>query len=304
MKERWWLRGLALLGALGLILAVFFLLVRPWYLQWGTLPAERGMPLPGDEILGPGVFQETRAIAINAPPEQVWPWLAQIGQDRGGFYSYDQLENLVGCEMPTDDRLRPAKQIWHLGDKLWMYPPEKAGGGGFATLRTLSVGYALGFGTRAVGTPLSAPEDGSWSWVLLEPTPATSRLLIRGRGPAGRTLLGRAFDRAVFEPMHFAMERRMMLGIKQLAEGHSRQRGQNLVQLILWTAVCVLWLASAGLVLAGKRWQRALASFVVSAGVFQVLSLGQPPLAVGLLLAAAAAAVLGWPRPAAAAARR
>jgi hypothetical protein len=91
---------------------------------------------------------------------------SQLGQDRGGFYSYDILENLVGCAMPTTDRLLPERQSWQIGDKLWMYPPEKAGGIGFATLRVRVPGRALGLATRAPGTPLTAPEDGSWSFIL------------------------------------------------------------------------------------------------------------------------------------------
>ena len=110
------------------ILSAFLLLVRPWYLHWGATDEEARRSLPGDGIIPNAVGQGTRAITIRAPVERVWPWLAQLGQDRGGFYSYDLLENLVGCEMPTIDRLDPEKQAWRPGDKLWMYPQHKAGG--------------------------------------------------------------------------------------------------------------------------------------------------------------------------------
>src|SRR5438552_14659566 len=117
-------------------------------------------PLPGDEIIASAVAQQTRAITIDAPVAHIWPWMAQLGQDRGGFYSYDLLENIVGCEMPTDDLLRPDRQSWSIGDKLWMYPSDKAGGAGFATLRAYVPGRALSFGTHILGTPPTAPEDG------------------------------------------------------------------------------------------------------------------------------------------------
>ena len=152
---------LALAGSLVALFLAFLLVVRPWYLRWGATDDETRRPLPGDAIIPNAAGQETRAITIRAPVERVWPWLAQIGQDRGGFYSFDLLENLVGCEMPTADVLRPDRQTWRLGDKLWMYPPNKAGGIGFATLRAYVPGRALGFSTHAPGSSTKVG-DGSW----------------------------------------------------------------------------------------------------------------------------------------------
>ncbi|HEY7476179.1 MAG TPA: hypothetical protein VH679_14265, partial [Vicinamibacterales bacterium] len=117
------LRILLLMGALVLVSGAFLVHVRPWYLRWGATDAEIARPLPGDEIIPNAISQQTRAITIDAPVERVWPWLAQIGQDRGGFYSFDLLENAVGARMPTDDVLRPARQAWAVGNRLWMYPP-------------------------------------------------------------------------------------------------------------------------------------------------------------------------------------
>lgn len=288
MPRRW----LALLASFGALVLVFQTLVRPWYLRWGATDAETRRPLPGDEILGrEAIGQLTRAITIAAPVEQVWPWLAQLGQDRGGFYSYDLLENLVGCELPTEDRLRPEQQAWRLGDRLWMYPPDKAHGVGFATLRSYLPGRVLGFGTRSIGTPLTAPEDGSWTFVL-EPTAGATRLLIRGRGAPGRTWLGRAFDRAIFEPAHFAMERRMMLGIKALAEGRGRSRTANHLLVGLWAITFGLVGWSAVWVVRGRRWRRSLAAFVAAGGVFQILTFTQPGVIPGALLVTAVAALL------------
>lgn len=283
---------LAAAVAMGL---VFALVVRPWYLAWGTTPAERTMPLPGDEIVPNAGNQETRAISIDAPADSVWPWIAQIGQDRGGFYSFDLLENLVGCEMPTVDSLRPGRQQWAVGDKLWMYPSTKAGGVGYATLRVLVPGRALGFGTWYAGTPPSGPEDGSWSFVLVPVNDSTTRLLVRGRGAPGRSLLGVAFDRSIFEPMHFVMEKRMMIGIGQLAEGDSRHRVLNNVQVVLWFATFAMFVVGLASVFVRPAWKRALSGTVAAAVVFQVLTLGQPPVDVGILLVLIVATLLWWP---------
>jgi hypothetical protein len=288
-------RALALLVTLALFCIAFFAVVRPWYLSWGTSPEERRASLPGDEIIATARSQQTRGITINAPADSVWPWLAQLGQDRGGFYSYDILENLVGCNMPTTDVQQPDKQVWQVGDRLWMYPKDKAGGAGFATLRTFVPGRALGFATRAVGTALSEPEDGSWSMVLVPENAHTTRLLIRGRGATGRSLLGSTFDRSIFEPIHFAMERRMMIGIKQLVETGNRGRLSNHVSVVLWTITFAVFITAGVLVMRARDWQRALLGFGIAGIVFQVLTFGQPPAPVGLTLVWMVLALLWWP---------
>jgi hypothetical protein len=287
-------RVLALTAALAVLLVGFFLVARPWYQRWGATDEEIARPLPGDEIIPNSAVQETRAITIQASPERVWPWLAQLGQDRGGFYSYDLLENLVGCEMTNLTRLDPALQRWKLGDKLWMYPPGKAGGMGFATLRAYSPGHVLGFATRMTGTRLDQPEDGSWTFVLEPIADSATRLLVRGRGAPGRALLGVAFDRSAFEPMHFAMERRTMIGLKQLAEGRDRGRLANHAQVMLWAIAFALFVAAGVMVLRRERWQLPLAGFVAAGVGFQILTLGQPPVSLGIGLVSLLSLIL-WP---------
>lgn len=254
------------------------------------------MNMASDAIVPNAATQETRAITIDASTSVVWPWLAELGQDRMGFYSYDLLENLVGCEMPTADRLDPAKQGWKLGDRLWMYPKDKAGGAAFATLREYTPGHSLGFGTRMIGTTLDQPEDGSWSFALLPIDSGHTRFVVRGRGAPGRSPFGRAFDALVFEPMHFAMERRMMLGIKALAETGTRDRIANHFEVGLWTVLFGLFLTSAVSVLRRSSWRRPLAAFIGAGVLFQILTLGQPPLLLESLAVALVPAILWWPR--------
>ena len=79
------LRPLAILGAV--LPWAYAFVIRPWHLRWGATDEEIGKPLPGDELVSNPAIESTRAITVNAPVEEVWPWLAQIGQDRGGFYS-------------------------------------------------------------------------------------------------------------------------------------------------------------------------------------------------------------------------
>jgi hypothetical protein len=196
--------------------------------------------------------------------------------------------------MPTVDVLRPDKQSWTPGDKLWMYPSRKAGGAGFATLRTFEPGRVLGFGTRLVGTSLAEAENGSWTYVL-EPAGAThTRLLVRGRGSPRHTMLGVAFDWIIFEPIHFAMERRMLIGLAEVAETGVRSRRMNHLHVLLWTVTFALLAAATVGVIRREKWVRPLVAFVAAAAVFEVLTLRQPPLAIGALMVVATGFIL-WP---------
>jgi len=104
------------LGIMSLMLILGYLAIRPWHLRWGATQEEASQTMPGDlEHIG-----WTRAITIDAAPEQVWPWLVQWGQGRGGWYSYDWLENLFGFDIHTADRILPEYQNLAIGDPICM----------------------------------------------------------------------------------------------------------------------------------------------------------------------------------------
>jgi hypothetical protein len=214
----------------------------------------------------------------------VWPWVAQIGQDRAGFYSYELLENLVGCEMRNLDYLIPALQGWQVGDKLWMFPPQKLGGIGQAPLAIYQPGRALVFYTRRTGTTLDDPPDGTWAFVVEPRDAATSRLVMRARARGTLGLLGAAFNRGIFEPVHFVMERKMMEGIRARAEGRHVSRAADDAEVVLWIVTFVGFIASAVLALAGRRWRLRTVTFMGAGLLFQLLTLVQPSLFIGVPL--------------------
>lgn len=286
-----------LLAAALAVLAVFYAAVaRPWLHRWGATDAELSARLPGDEIVPSARGQETRAITIHAAASVVWQWVAQIGQDRAGFYSYQALENLVGCEMPNVQRLVPELQRWAVGDKLWMYPPRKAGGAGFATLAVFEPGRALAFATRQIGTSPAEPPDASWAYVVQPIDQRSSRLLFRGRGAGGLRLGPAAFTVGVFEPMHFAMERRTMTSVKELAEGGRPSADRDAAQVVLWLVVFISFVVAGVLALVSRRPWRALAAVVLLGLSFQLLTLVQPHPALGGLVLALLALPAAWPR--------
>lgn len=284
-------RAAALGVVFAALLGTLLVGVRPWYTSWGTTLLERSRPLPGDGLVA-GPVRDTRAIAIAAPAAQVFAWVAQLGQDRAGFYSYELLEDLVGCEMPNVRHLDPALQRWSVGSKLWMYPADELEGLGHATLIHYEPGRALIFGTNTPSDPPGSAPTGSWSFVV-EPTgPSSSRLITRASGGAKPTLLGAAHTLAVFEPLHFAMERRMLEGIRGLAEGRAISPARDALTLFGWFVAFVAFITAGALALLGRELWGPLAAFGAAGGVFQVVTLAQPSPLIGLGLVAAVALLL------------
>ena len=268
------------------LLVAFFLVARPWYLSWGADAAVKAASLPGDNLLWLGTPRETRAILIHAPASRVWPWVAQIGQDRAGFYSYEILENLVGCKMKNLDYLIPALQHWRPGDSLWMYPRDRAGGLGQAPLARHDPGHALVFYTRRPGTALTDPPDGTWAFVVEPVDEDSSRLIMRGRGRGTLGLLGASFERGIFEPIHFAMERKMMEGIKLRAEDRPVSTARDDIQVSLWVLTFAFFIASAIFTVEGRGWRWHALTFTTAGLLFGVLTLVQPSVLLGIPLVA------------------
>jgi len=102
--------------------AAYWHWLRPWHVRWGATEAEVRRALPGDELLPNPKLSATHAITIHAPVAEVWPWLAQIGQGRGGFYSYTWIENLLGCDIHNADRVHPEWQNLKAGDQILLHP--------------------------------------------------------------------------------------------------------------------------------------------------------------------------------------
>src|SRR5437588_12622214 len=96
--------------------AAYWFLLRPRHLRWGATEAEASGPLPGDDLIPAAGPASTHAVTIHAPPEAVWPWVAQLGQNHAGFYSYTALENLLGCQMRNTHRIVPEWQQIRVGD--------------------------------------------------------------------------------------------------------------------------------------------------------------------------------------------
>jgi hypothetical protein len=200
--------GVALLGV------GYWTLVRPRMLHWGATPAEVERTLPGDELLPEPDGESTMAISIDAPPEAVWPWLRQLGQDRGGFYSYEWAENLVGLGIHNADEIVPEYQDRSVGDTVWLGRADRFPD---TRLEVASLSPERALVLRSPG------EHPWWIWsFVLEPVGGTgTRLLVRSRISLPRNPVVRFASQSVLDPVTFVMTRGMLLGIRSRVESTS-----------------------------------------------------------------------------------
>lgn len=176
-------------------------LLRERILTWGATADESVARLPGDELLEDADGVATRAITIDAPRSAVWPWIAQMGPaPRGGAYTYDWIENLLGLNMHSADRLLPDYQHPQVGD-------------------------GFGYGSNKMSFKIVEPEhvlatrsaNGNWVWTfVLEELDGKTRLISRNRFRLPK--LKDKIGMIPMEPGSLVMERKMLYGIKQRAE--------------------------------------------------------------------------------------
>jgi hypothetical protein len=182
--------------------------------NWGSTGAEQASALPGDELIPSPATVTTLATTVDAAPEDVWRWLVQIGQDRGGMYSYDWLENLFGLRVHSADRIREEWQYLAPGDQIrlvrkgWLGLKE----GLALPVARVDPGRALVLREQ----PPAQPWDAIWSFHIVPLGPGKTRLISRSRSVRPR---GAARMAAwTMSPVTTVMTRRMLLGIKRRAE--------------------------------------------------------------------------------------
>jgi hypothetical protein len=197
--------------------------VRPWQEQWGATDDEVAMALPGDAFVLEPASQVTRAITIDAPPADVWPWIVQLGADRGGFYSYDRLENLFGLGIHSANRIVPEWQTRRVDDLVYA---NLAGTGGWYVVE-IRPGDALVLQLANLVTHRPARRDEGlrweflWTFALRPTDDGATRLLVRER-----VAFDRAATRWLLAPMglaSFVMTHRMLVGIRARAEAAARR---------------------------------------------------------------------------------
>lgn len=215
------LGGAAAAGAL----ALYQFKLKPRMLSWGATPEECARTWPGDDYTPHSLGICTRAVTIHATPEQIWPWIMQIGQDRAGYYSYTWLENLFRAEMSNTLHLVPEWQHRAVGDDLWMAAKHNYGGRARMTVAYIEPFRSMvnvTYADRESALNGGWAPNGSWNFHLLpvhheaSSNPAT-RLVMRSVLPERMGLVARAAT-LFWDLAHFVMERKMILKIRKLVE--------------------------------------------------------------------------------------
>jgi len=211
------LKTFAGIAAVGGAFAVYNYKIRPWHLRWGASREELTEPLPGDEVKPDAEIQVTHAITIDAPAAIVWKWLVQIGQERGGFYSYDWLENLFGLEIHNTEEIKPEWQTLKTGDFVRSAHTNWLGG----KYKNLTGWFVVTMDENRALVLRDEIEHGSWAFILRPLDARKTRLMIRARGNKPANPAMKIFHYGFFEPAHFIMERKMLLTLKKRAEQFS-----------------------------------------------------------------------------------
>lgn len=205
------------IGASGMVLAFFTPFLRATRDHWGLSPELAVRPLPGDGVAGPDAYTWTHGLEIDAPAQVVWPWVSQVGQDKGGFYSYEFLENLVGCGIHNAETIHPEWQSLRVGDGLRLHPAMPA-----LPITEVEVGrYFVASGTMdpasgAASADASSAVTVSWLFLVEAIDSLRCRFISRFRlsaSPAERL----RFSPWLLEPVGFVMDRRMLLGVRERA---------------------------------------------------------------------------------------
>jgi hypothetical protein len=205
------LKTIGVLAGLGVLAAILIFALLPWMDRYGATDEEIAASYSGDELVPtPRIFY-TRAISINASPEEIYPWIVQLGADKGGMYSYTWFEtNILQCELVNADQIHEEWQDLKVDDKVKMCPDEN-----------MPPAYIVAIIEQDQTIVLGHKENDAWVEVwqfnLIQQGDGTTRLVIRSRSAAE----GWFWD--IIRPGEFIMMRGMMLGIKERAEGIAAQ---------------------------------------------------------------------------------
>jgi hypothetical protein len=217
------------------LVATYLTVIRPMRRTWGVDPDESVKALPGDDLVPEAALVETRGITVNAPPSAVWPWLVQMGYGRGGWYSYDRMDN----DAASSDRIMPEFQSLSVGDIMPTWP-----GGGFR-VAAIDPDHSLALyldtdlvkaqqaaaegappdettaGLKAAGAMggMAMPEfKASWTFVLEPLDGGRTRVIERMRAWAPQPSAAQKLALPFFGLGVFLMTRKQLLGIKDRAE--------------------------------------------------------------------------------------
>jgi hypothetical protein len=225
----------------------FVVQIRQLQRSWGVVSADVDRPLPGDDVIAAPDVHETRTLVIDAAPSAVWPWLAQLGWGRGGWYSYDRID----MDSASSDTILEEFQDLAVGDIV----PTHPGGGFVAKVVEPEKALVLYLDTELVNEQVTTEETdeaeaesgqpaedlpaglevagamgdmtmpdfrGTWAFVLEPAGEGRTRLIERFRLWTGEAGLPQKLGMPFMSLGVFAMTRKHMLGVQERAEALAR----------------------------------------------------------------------------------
>ena len=222
-------------------IVVYAVFLRPVILTWGASKNEVNTPLPGDNIASS--ISSTRAITVHTPAADVWKWLVQLGADRGGLYSYEIMEYLTGFYGDNSRTIVPEFQEMKVGR---IVPISRSDS-------------KIGFRVVSVDPGKSFVLEGWGSFVLKQIDSETTRLIIRTHGWEIKSISSFIFYK-IIEPLHYIMERRMLIGFKARAEAGEGVRLSIIPDILWFLGVLLSYLGIILLVFMGRSIQCAVLS--------------------------------------------
>lgn len=269
------------------VLVATFALLPHWLPTWGATEAEVARTLPGDELIERVPGDTTHGATVDALPEEVWPWIAQMGDDRGGFYSYTFIENLL------QKAAAGGEAIYHNASRILpqFQDPQPGEGLVMDSLKVYSV--EPGKWLLAAQSPEAGEFDWVWLW-LIEPvgtdqTRLLVRMAIRLPGVGDNPVASKVTDLGAF-----VMGRRMIAGLKLRAEGRTEPAGIEVVEILLWVAVLVAGLGAAVLFVTRPAWQAPLLLGLAALFTLIWFTVWQPSIWLRLLFDIVLLALLWW----------
>lgn len=266
-------RSLAALVQFGIIMAAYIFVARPYQLQWGAKTVEINRSMPGDERRGNPTFLATRAITIEDTPENIWPWLVQMGYGRAGFYGYDIIENLGSTRgIRSADRILPEIQNFKVGDEIPLSPVAKL------------FFFEIEHDSYIVWSDDKDDYPGAFTWALY-PVDENSTRLVSRIGWSFHWSEPNILPLDLFTEFtdHIAV-RGILQGVKGRVEGHPDNFAANTVEFAVYLLLLLLFVFTQFFLLLRpltlKNWGLGLAS-----GVTWLIAWYAPiPLWIGVIL--------------------
>ena len=195
------------------LMLIYHFVIRPKILRKGATKNEARRKFAGDEIIPRKPFRSTMAVNLNAPPEDIWPWLVQVGWRKAAFYSYNIMESLFGMDLHNADRIHPEWQDLNVGDTMWMSHPRRKKLFPVTRVEKLKSPEELVFAIYGPDDPDTKP-SGAWSFIL-EPIDENKTRFFSRLQVAPSSTTGKLIFYFFMEPAHVIMQQGMFEGLKK-----------------------------------------------------------------------------------------